>query len=259
LLQDEARFIRIYEEQRDLEQRLASLKDKTGADDPAVKPRMRDFEARQAELRNDLRDLLDDIEKHAAELPDDPAVSDLRETAKKIARRVRESGAQDEMNSAQEGLADFSGPRGYRHARAAADILATFIGKCEGFGDQAGQCLKFNPKLSSCLGNTLQQLLAASGLSAKAGQGGYSASRNTARNVGVYGHLPLRSAASRSGDGKGPAGSANSSNPDAPPGGEGSASARNPLAGQGDVPAPAAYKRRVGAYFQRVADELSRP
>ncbi|MFI5378464.1 MAG: hypothetical protein ACHRHE_04140 [Tepidisphaerales bacterium] len=259
LLQDEARFIRIYEEQRDLEQRLASLKDKTGADDPSVKPRMRDFEARQAELRNDLRDLLDDIEKHAAELPDDPAVNGLRDTAKEIARRVRESGAQDEMTSAQEGLADFSGARGYRHAKAAADILATFISKCEGFGDAAGQCLKFNPKLSSALGNTLQQLLAASGLNAKAGQGGYSASRNTAQNVGVYGHLPTHSAASRSGNANGPAGSTTSSNPDAPPRGAGTASARNPLAGQGDVPAPAAYKRRVGAYFQRVADELSQP
>ncbi len=259
LLQDEARFIRVYEEQRDLEQRLASLKDKTGADDPSIKPRMRDLETRQAELRDELRDLLDDIEKHAAELPDDPAVADLRDTAKEIARRVRESGAQDEMNSAQEGLADFSGPRGYLHAKAAADILAKFIGKCEGFGDQAGQCLKFNPKLSSCLGNTLEQLLAASGLNAKAGQGGYSASRNTSQNVGVYGHLPLRSTASRSGDGTGPAGSTISSNPDAAAGGAGSASARNPLAGQTDVPAPAAYKRRVGAYFQRVADELSNP
>ena len=51
LLQDAARFVELYERQKDLAERLQSLKGKDKVDDPAIKARMRDLQTEQQQLR----------------------------------------------------------------------------------------------------------------------------------------------------------------------------------------------------------------
>src|SRR4029078_3010343 len=57
LLEDSQKFVELYLRQKDLAERLASLKGKEKPDDPAVKARMRDLQAEQLELRHSLAKL----------------------------------------------------------------------------------------------------------------------------------------------------------------------------------------------------------
>ncbi len=134
LLEDMARFVELYQRQRDLADRLASLKGKDQPDEPAVKARMRDLQAEQQELREALNKLLDDIGSHAEQLPEDPRLEKLRETATEFVNAVRASGAGETMGEADAALGEFSGTRGHESARKAADILEKFISRCQGEG-----------------------------------------------------------------------------------------------------------------------------
>jgi len=266
LLEDEVRFLNIYGQQRDLAERLASLKGRDNEDNPELKTRMRDLEAEQRRLREELRQLLDEIEDHVAGLPDDERLDDLRETASKFAKDVRASGAAEAMGEGEEGLAAFSGTRGHAGAQEAADILDQFISRCQAMGQGGQACLKFSPSLSAGLGNTVEQLLSSQGMSSSGtgemGTGGYSASRNSLQNVGLYGQIPLMSQMTRSGQGRDTMTAvrgqnvgtgADEGNPWAiDPGGKLQA------AGAASAVVPVTYRSRVGAYFQRVADETAK-
>lgn len=274
LIEDESRFVALYLRQRDLAERLASLEGRDGEDDAALKNRMRDLELEQRKIRDDLRELLDDIEEHANRLPDDPRLEQLRQGALEFAQAVRNSGASEAMARAEAGLAEFSGTRGHANALRAADILETFLAKCSGsMGPQgmAGQCLGFQPSLAQCLGNTVSQLLADAGLlglkpGAKPGfgggtaaGGGYSARRSTLQNVGLYGNLPTFGGA-ESGFGTGPF---NQRGAGALAGrGDGAsqpaildAMGELRAAGAGSAVVPQRYRQRVAKYFQRIAEE----
>lgn len=266
LKQDEARFVKLYQRQRSLAERMASLVGRDGEDDPSLKARMRDLESEQREIREALTNLLEDIEADVAQLPDDESLDELRETATAFVKAVRESEADKEMERSEAGLAEFSGTAAHTAAESAADILERFISKCQGMGQQAMQCLpKFGPNLGECLSNTAAQLLAAMGMNSGMGMGqgiggGYSVSQNTMQNVGIYGNLPTRGNQTRRGSADRGGGIGLS-------GGDGGGndsssvwSARQSgmpaLGGGADAAVPASYRRRVGEYFRRVADEL---
>src|SRR5262249_54917465 len=117
LLEDAARFVALYQRQKALADRLASLKGRDRPDHPALKSRMRDLQAEQQEIRTALAQLLEDIDDHAAKLPDDPRLDMLRQTALVFALDVRGSGASDAMTEAEEALADFSGTGGHESAK----------------------------------------------------------------------------------------------------------------------------------------------
>jgi hypothetical protein len=266
LLEDQARYLDIYQRQKDLADRLSSVQGMNGGDDPQLKARMRDLEDEQRQLDDDLRHLLDDIYDHVAQLPaDDKRLDPLRDTAKKFAAEVGASPAAGQMQMAESALAEFSGSPAHSNARDAADTLEKFIAHCNGMGGQAGTCLKFQPKLSQGLGNSVQQMLESMGLSTGLGEGGmgggYSAMRNSLMNVGLYGTLPLHGRES-GGQRGGQADRGHATNaegepdPNDNPEGAGAA-AKQQASGQADAPVPAQYKKRVGDYFQRVSDELS--
>jgi hypothetical protein len=263
LIEDEARFLLIHEQQKELAQRLEAMKDKEHVDDPKAKGHMRDMEDEQRKLREELRNILDDIEQHLIELPDDEKLQKMKDTAADFAKAVRESAANDRMQDAEQGLADFNGTKGHANAKEAEQILDGFISKCRGMGEGAGQCLVFDPKLAGGMGNTVEQLLDAEGLSTGRGGGGsgggYMAKRSTLRNVGIYGDLARLAKASKSDGGKaekgvstdGRGGLDDKGNPLGV-----DASAKGRTAGEADANVPVQYKRRVGDYFRRVADEI---
>lgn len=267
LLEDQALFIGVYQRQRDLAERLASLRGRDDIDDPAVKVRMRDLEEEQRHLRDALGELLDRIDAHVATLPEDAELDELRETASKFSKAVRESEALDAMSSAEAGLAEFSGTLAHQGAKKAAEILEKFIGQCNGMGSCASSCMKFQPTLSSNMGNTVEQLLSDLGLSAGmapgggiGGGGGYSMQRSSLQNVGMYGNLPTRGTPTpggRSGDqaatagrGSGP-GVRHESDPRADTGDRG-----GQAVGAANIDVPLQYRQKVGRYFERIADEI---
>lgn len=268
LMADESRFIRIYRRQRELAERLLSLKGRDGEDDPALKVRMRELEEEQQRIRADLEELLDDIKDHATGLPeDDPEFVKLRKTALRFVEGVRNSGANEAMTEAESGLAEFSGTRGHSGAKEAADILETFLSKSKSMGQSAKQCLTFQPRVGQSLSQTAQQLLADAGLGngnggqGNGGGGGYSTRRSTLQNVGLYGGIPLSEQSSGKdgisrdaivGTGRGGRDRMGREL------GGGVFESRNALnaSGTGEAVVPLRYRRKVGRYFQRIADEI---
>jgi len=274
LFEDQARFVQLYLRQRDLAERLASLKGHDGEDNPALKVRMRDLEAEQKQVRTALGQLLDDIEDHVRLLPDDPRLVQLRETARSFAAAVRGSSTSEAMIDAETALASFTGTRSFESAKRAADILEKFLAECSAGGrlNQACEsCLRFQPVLAGKLGNSIEQMLADAGFPLPgqiggpgfgigAGMGnGTSAWQNNLNNVGLYGNLPTLAASARRGSGRSAAAGRGRS--------EAAAGARPTpetttapgalhAAGQAQTAIPPPYRRRVADYFQRIAEEI---
>jgi hypothetical protein len=209
-----------------------------------------------------LRNLLADIDNHVAQLPEDERLNDLRETATKFAKAVRESAADEQMALAESSLSDFNGTAAHDAAKNAADTLEKFIGHCKGMGGEASMCLRFAPGLSEGLGNTVEQLLESMGMGSKPGMGmgnggGYSARRSTLNNVGLYGHFPTRSSPANGRGGNRPGVSTDGSgNPNEDPSLATGPGGRESITGEGAANVPPQYRKRVGEYFRRVADEL---
>jgi hypothetical protein len=269
LVEDQARYLELYYRQRDLAERLASLKGSESVDDPDVKIRMRELEAEQHKIQQDLGDLLADIESHATQLPEgDEQIEQLRTSSLEFVKALRESEADEAMTLAAGALAEFSGTRGHEEAKRAADILESFLSKCKNcssLGEGACKGLKFSPG-EGALGNSLSQMLAGMGLNpgqmgAGGAGGGFSARRGGMNNVGLYGQLPARGNPTQSQGGRGNRSST------AGRGRQSEVPALNssPFAetlsptpgGATDAAVPAAYRRRVEEYFQRIADEAA--
>jgi hypothetical protein len=272
LKQDEAKFVQLYRRQRDLADRLVSLKGRDKDDDPALKARMRDLEKEQHQIQEDLGKLITDIEEHAARLPDGPELTPLREMALAFAEALRDSEADKAMTDSENGLAEFSGTKAHDGAKLAADILEKFLDKNQEMGNGAsGASQNFRPSLGDAMQESLEQLMQASGMGSNPGKaqgsggnGGQSARRNTGDNVGLYGNPPASSGSESEGKG-------GSSSKSKAAGRQGRGGSRN-LTGKDDsahpseakfkatsgseAAIPLRYRRQTGRYFQRLADEL---
>jgi hypothetical protein len=268
IMEDEARFAALYERQRELTERLAAYRGRVRETDPAAKARMRELQEEQRRIRSDLRQLLDDIESHANQLPQEPDYDELRQSALEFADAVRKSEASDAMKEAEQALTGFVGSRAHREAERARAILESFLARSDGMGEQAGEAMgrRFQPGLAGSLSQTLEQLLADAGYGMQPGAGGgagggYSARRSTLQNVGIYGGLPQASGQSGR-DGASSAQSASGSGADGSDGPRRSGDGRGielsgqaPGSGAGEAAVPLQYRRKVGRYFQRLADE----
>jgi hypothetical protein len=267
---DQNRFLMIVLHQKDLAERLASLKGRDREDNPGLKARMRELEAEQRSVREALAALLTDIEEHAKKLPDEEHLAKLRETALQFAADVRDSGASTAMSEAEAGLAEYSGTIGYAKAKEAAEILEKFIKKCNGMGQACEEGMNdpiFQPGMGNCMKLTLEQMLGEMGLGSGSGSGGFmgagsgaGSQRGFGPNIGLFGGLPGidqpmemggRGQGNPNDEGKG--GSLGGANPDLNPSYE--ASAEGTVGGASEGAIPLRYRRQVGKYFQRVSEE----
>ncbi len=271
LMEDQSRFEALAQRQRELAERLASMKGQDNPADPAQRARMRDLEEEQRQTREELENLLNEIESHIAGLPlDEPKVQQLADSAREFVDAVRASGADQTMSDAEAGLSEFSGSRGADESRKAADILEKFLSKCKGMGDGSGEAcqgLKFAPGEGS-LGDTLNQLLADAGFkpgrkpgTGTGASGGYSARRSALNNIGMYGQMPTRGNPTQASARKGKksqqgtiGGSYRDDRDNVAP------SRLDPhgllkAAGTSEAAIPARYRNRVEQYFRRIAEE----
>lgn len=263
LIEDQARFISLYQQQRDLADRLAALQGHDKQDNPREKARMRDLEAEQRRIRKDMEQLLDDIENHLQQLPDAPALEKLRSSARAFVDAARSSGGIESMADAEAGLSDFSGTRGYTSAKKAADELEKLISRSQSMpGEGKMACLVFRPSLGEVLGNTIEQLLGEQGLPTDGRPqtgGGYSSRANTSSNTGLYGQLPggqpfggHDKKPGASGGGDVAAGHEYRANE---PGDAASMNDVSRASGSASVPVPARHRSRVAAYLERILEE----
>ncbi|MEQ9407358.1 MAG: hypothetical protein RIK87_06505 [Fuerstiella sp.] len=272
LKQAESEFGQLTQRQRQLAERLQSLKNQDAETDPAMKARMRELEEEQHRVRDQLTDLLDRIEEHADNLPEDPELDELRNSAREFAKAVRECQAAGEMASAEGALSEFDGSTGHAAADRAATLLEQFLSQCEGMGQQCENGLpKFSPGLGQSMANTLNQL--APGMKpgtgsnpggtgmGPAGSGGHSSQVATMNNVGLYGGDPQFDPANTT------MGESNSDNVGGvfsdPFGnnrdGDGvgfTAGQSGPAFGGADWGVPVQYRRQAGRYLQGLAEDL---
>lgn len=260
-----SRFMVLVEQQADLADRLSNLKNKDGQDDPATKVRMRELQEEQAANREELNDLLKDIEENVAKLPEKEEYDSLRQSAQEFVDKARESGAEGMMNDAETALSEFSGTKGAQKAKEAADALMALLNQCNGMCDGAKNKLKFAPGLGGRMGKTLKQLLGEMGLGDGSGEGGggfgggYSMRRGSKPGMGLYGEFrgqpDPRGAAGRGRENFDGGSGRSGQNPDQTP----ALSERHQTTeagGAGDPAIPLPYRKRVGQYFQRLAEEL---
>jgi hypothetical protein len=246
-------------------ERLRSLADQERPQDVAVVRRFSDGKTQQEALRQGLLRLLDDIEDHLAQLPDDPDFGPLREDATEFLKLARGIGAIEAMLEAEKGLGDLSGQRGHAGAKTAAELLEKLLKQGDDFaggapGRNAGRWIaRFAPTLHKRLGDTIAQMLAGRGLFPGQGQGSQG-SQQALDSVGLYGGLqdfeaPRASRGDRAGKGtgQGPGATIKASRPGGTP------ALTLPAPGAAaEAAVPSVYRRRVADYFQRVAEEVAK-
>ena len=137
-------------------------------------------------------------------------------------------------------------------------------------GGCAGGCLKFSPGIGSSMGDSVAQMMAdmmgtGSGVGGagggSGGLGGYSARRGPGANMGLYGGLPAAIGSAGAGfsennnaaavdGGSLASGAYQDDSPDSF-----GAPAETAASGAADAAIPVRYRRRVGDYFRRLAEE----
>lgn len=257
-------FVQLVLRQRNLAERLRSFDGKDNLDDPDVKRRMRELAEEQQQLYDMLDEILVDIEEKALALPDEEQFDRLKQSALDFVYAVDDSEAFPEMEKAAFGLEEFSGSQGYRHADRAAEILESFLSKCESMSKACESACKlcFNPSLGCPkLGSSIPQLLSMLGKgvngsgSGSAGNG-FSQRSMTAQNIGLYGSMPITSANNRGsgqGDRQGSGGYDLASEQASRSSEEITTSSVE--TGSSDVKIPIQYESKVGEYFRRIVEE----
>jgi len=259
VMEDAARFAALYLLQKDLAERISSLKDRDQEDDPDLKARMRDLADEQQDLREGLELLLEDIREDAARLPDEDPYDRLRVEALDFAKAVEKSPIVKLMGEAEEALREYLGSRADSAASEAREEMEKFVERCQsmnGPGGAASDCLRFQPLLYNGLGNTIAQLMRAAGLG-EGSRHGYAMMMHSMRNMGLYGDV--------SGEPKARGGSGDEQGTGVGPRAKtvGRTDARvGHDAGVtfGGVPVkelPARYRGEIRAYFERLAEEFS--
>ena len=251
--------------QQDLAERLASMKGQDKEDNPALKARMRDLEEEQRQVRDALARLLDDIQEHVDKLPEKPELKDLRKTAQEFVEEGAGSGASEAMAAAEAALAEFAGTRGYEKAKEAADILAKFLNECQGCKNCAcnGMRLVFQAEAVQIDGQHAGQLLAGLGMGTGMGDGtgpawdGDAADSARSASSAACPRCPASRRAAKAVPTTWRGARAMPPRPPAriPTQAAGDAVVPGQAAGVSEGAVPARYRRQVGQYFQRIAEE----
>ena len=236
--------------QRNLADRLRTLDGVEEQDDPAKKRRMRELADEQGVLLEALDELLFEIESEAMQLPTEEEFNKLRDTSLEFVAKVAESEAMNEQQLAKDGLAEFSGTAGFKHAIKAAEILESFIKDAQQMGEAAGAEAEriFDPTRGRpALGDSMKQLMNLFG--PKNGH------RQKSNNRGLYGDKPEAEKRGGQGEDQRGSGSTFSMSDDSDSVGE-EIDRGSGATGSSQTTVPLRYERKVGEYFRRIVEEI---
>jgi hypothetical protein len=216
----------------------------------------------QRRIQEGLRDLLASFPDLLAALPEEAQYAPLRRDVNDFIQAVAGAKIEEDLNEGARALAALDAKTGFTLAQRAAEKMDRLIAKCcAGLGQQAHECLHFEPTVMQGLGNTLDQILAAMGANRGSGQGagqggsnGYSLFND---EIALYGaNVQL---AGDQGGGRRENAPAGSRRAERVPG-----DAREPGLGQAAPPArvrlqpdakfPLRYRELVGEYFRVIAE-----
>ncbi len=268
LMAASARFAELARAQDDLALRVGRFASGDAPAGPDAAAALKGLEDEQQALAEELTRVLEEIRNAAARLPGGEPYDALRAEAVAFATAVVEAGAPEALEAARAALHKRSGPGSADLTRKAADLLLSFVKRCQGLGQGAEeQCLAFRPSLAEAMAEAMRALQRGAPKSGSggagagvAGQGG-TGGATPGGSMGLYGPLPTRGG----GGARGPTGGLGGGRGAGSRGG--GASADGP-AGEprtdlqyGGVPiqvVPGEYRAAVREYFRRVAEESGR-
>ncbi len=259
-------FTVLAERQSELAHMTERFKSKSGVLSRVEQMELQELARVETGIREALRQLMDDLPKLLGQLPEDASYDKLRATTGAFIEAVENAFIDPELASAGRLLAELNGGGAYPPARSAADKMDALVKKCgvgqmEGLGQQG---LAFQPQLSDCLGNTLQQILQALGSGEGQGQGGQDGYSMFSGDVGLYGPgAEMARNPEAGGEGDGDEGRAQSRHerlrPDAPDGPDAERPGTPPrIRLTPNDTFPLRYRDLVGDYFRAIAEMLAR-
>lgn len=217
---------------------------------------VQEFTHQQRRIHSELQEWLSSLTELMEQVPADKQYDPLRTDVNKFMQAVRDAGIESDISSSAKALGEMDAMTGQVLAQNAAEKMAKLIKQCDGLGDTAAECLRFQPKLASSLGNTLQQILSAmrgQGSGGGQGQDGYSLFNE---DVALYGPgMQLAGEHARGGEapgGRAQAGERLAGTPSDP----GIDAPREPgrVRLQPNAKFPLRYRELVGEYFKAIAD-----
>jgi len=287
---DEEQFESLAQRQREIAERMESLQAEN-TDDATTERRMAEMEAEQEELRQQLQDLIQSIQEHAEQLPNDEDNQNMRQSALDFANAMQESQAEPFMRGAQKSLLDSKFEQAAEQAGAAAEALEALMEQGNRMGQEAEQNASkdfkpgraaFDPKQAleqmkqkfgrgKSRGSQLDK-----GEGKRQGQGesegdastpqgnqrGGNSRRNTSpANTGLYGSNPKPSPSSQGRSDRISQGAATSSAIAKQDQGKSSSPSvtESDAAGQGLQSIPLQYRSRVSDYMQRILEKPKSP
>jgi len=260
-------FKALLERQKNVERQARTYKELT---DPGLDEqiRLKEFSEEQANVEQALAQLKEDFQTHAQEV--EPEYPKVAQDARKIADDIRKRQIGDLMESASTRLAWADARGGHERAQEAYQEMQAMVGVCNSSGSDAqAECvLRLKMTMNMALGSTLQQLAKGfnpgsgqapgdgmgAGLSGRAGAGGGQT------QVAVFGPESIRKNPLSKGGGR-----SNRKTQSAPEQPESIAAsieelttAKNAeleLPGGGGERIMHEYRKLIEAYFKRVAEE----
>lgn len=280
LMNDQDRMSQLAQQQRELANRMESLKKSNPKNDEQLTRRIAELEDQQQQLRQELQNLIEDIEAHADSLPQEPELEKLRQTAKEFAEALKQSQASESMRDAQQKLLEDQLADAADRAAEAAKRLEDLMQEQEqndsnmqSQGQKACEAA-FNPKRGRPnLGNSLSQLRNMMNRNNRSGTrpgsqpgngngrdtGGYSQRTNGPQNVGMYGNVPQKRQSQSGGRGnkKSQGIATSSSGRSADTQSALSESTSNASAsGQSANAVPSHYRAKVAEYYRQLSEKL---
>ncbi|MGA9451068.1 MAG: hypothetical protein WBW41_06950 [Verrucomicrobiia bacterium] len=251
-------FVKLAQQQAALAQLLRRFADKTNALTRLEQMEVQELSHQEHRIGEALHELLGELPELLAQVPADAQFDPLRSDVSQFLQAVANAKIEEYLSGAASSLDEPDTMTGYGLAQLAATEMDKLIARCNGFPNQAQQCLTvhFQPKLTKPgLGNTLQQILAA--LNVGNGQGGRDGYALFNEDVALYG--PNVELAGEQAGGRGDTSGGRSRQSEAlAAGAPDTGSPQNETLGlvrlQTDAKFPLQYRELVGEYFRVMAE-----
>jgi len=252
-------FVKLAQQEAALAQMLERFDNPANALAQMEQMEVQELAHQQERVQAGLRDLLEQLPRLLADVPDEPDYAPLREDVNRFISDVAEAKIELDLAGATQALGIPDTAAGHALAVSAAEKMRKLIGECNMNGQgQKSLAARFQPKLRKPgLGNSLEQILAALGANSGNGQNGRDGYGLFNESLALYG--PGAQLAGEQAGGQGEAGTSNSRT-SAPIAGDSRDPGLPPPEAPGRVRLqpearfPLRYRDLVGEYFRVIAE-----
>jgi uncharacterized protein YdcH (DUF465 family) len=252
-------FVKLAQRQAAIAKLLRRYSDRTGSLSRLEEMEVQELAHQQQRVKDELHEMVTNLPELLAQLPEAEQFNPLRNDVNDFLEAIAQAKIEMALTDASSALKELEAAGGYLLAQQAADKMDALISKCTSQKPGlAQQCLRFQPKISQGMGNTMQQILAAMGVNSGQGDGGRDGYSLFNEAMALYGpSMELAGAQAGGRNDRSGAGARGSERVTGDSQDEGlpatATTARLRL--QPDAKFPLRYREVVGEYFRVIAEE----